>query len=251
MAGAGAPYTAKAAGGRKVTHKSASAIGLRNGFAVVVLAAGQSPGRGRPKQLLPYLGRTLVEHAARTALASGACEVVVVVGEYADEIRHELRMLPVRVVHNREWRKGISSSIRTGISRLQSDPSAAVISLCDQPKTTGAHLRALAQRVLAEDGATVAASAYDGVLGAPAAFARSMFSQLLGLSGESGARHLIRNAAARVEVLHFADANVEAGEAPCPQPALGRDTQGAATEPYRNCSDARAPPGLRRCLVAI
>ena len=43
-------------------------------FGVVVLAAGGSGRMGRAKQLLPYLGHTLVEHAARTALASGAAE---------------------------------------------------------------------------------------------------------------------------------------------------------------------------------
>jgi len=46
-------------------------------FGVVILAAGGSTRLGRPKQLLPYWGKTLVEHAARTALASGADEVVV------------------------------------------------------------------------------------------------------------------------------------------------------------------------------
>lgn len=176
-------------------------------FGVVVLAAGGSARLGRPKQLLPYLGRTLVEHAVRTALASGASEVVVVVGANADAIRVRLAGLPVRIVNNREWAEGMGSSIRRGVAALGPDVSSAVIALADQPRITPDHLRSLAGAL--GEGTALAASSYDGVVGAPCAFARSEFPSLLGLTGDAGARFLIRQAGDALATIAFDGANVD------------------------------------------
>ena len=49
-------------------------------IAAILLAAGESARLGRPKQLLRFRGRTLLRHAAETALASGCDGVYVVLG---------------------------------------------------------------------------------------------------------------------------------------------------------------------------
>jgi molybdenum cofactor cytidylyltransferase len=225
-------------------------------FAAVVLAAGGSVSRGGTCPLTPYLGRTLVEHAARTALDSGACEVVVVAGEHATEIRRRLRRLPVRVVENREWREGISSSIRAGVAGLTSEPAAAIVCLCDQPKITADHLRALGERALAGDGARsgptpIVASSYDGILGAPAAFAASMFPDLLALRGRAGARDLIRGAHAQVEAIHFADANEGVDPLPISDPPPRPRRKNILTGRYEPARAPRAPPSRRQIPVAV
>ncbi len=46
----------------------------------VVLAAGAATRMGKLKQLLPYRGRTLIQHAVDQALQAGFDPVVVVVG---------------------------------------------------------------------------------------------------------------------------------------------------------------------------
>lgn len=220
-------------------------------FAVILLAAGMSPGRGRPKQLLPYLGRTLIEHGARTALASGASEVVVVVGDDDGEIAGRLRHLPVRIVHNRDWAEGMSSSIRVGLAKLSKQPQAAVITLCDQPRVTAAHLRALAERVLVADGPPIVASSYDGILGAPSAFSRSMFPRLLDLRGQAGARHLIREAAVAVEAIHCPEANDEVSVPDGFHPLLDLHRPGRSVKRDRDSSHARAPPSQQGALMVV
>lgn len=203
-------------------------------FSVVVLAAGVS------NQLSPFLGRSLVEHAARTALASGAGEVIVVVGHNAGEVRKRLARLPVRIVHNRDWTSGMASSIRAGISAIAADCEAAVISLCDQPRVTGAHLNALADGAMSS--APVCASSYEGVIGAPCAFARSMFPELLALRGEAGARQLIRRPGVECATIEFAYANVEAPKAPPHRPVLGEPSLGILIHRGLGTTDSRAPP---------
>ena len=211
-------------------------------FGVVLLCAGASPSGGRPKGALPHLGRSLVVHAARTALASGASEVVVVLGDGASELRPLLTGLGVRIVTNRAWAEGIGSSVRAGIAALSPDLDGAVVTLGDRTRITPAHLRALAEG-LGE--APIVASQYDGVLGAPCAFARSEFPRLLALPGHQGARAILRDAAERVAqqiaTIVFAAANVridlpEGRTVIVPAP-LGRT-------PLRSIAarDSRAPP---------
>ncbi len=54
----------------------------------IVTAAGRSARMGRPKALLPWGGRTLIEH--QCAALGGLAEVVVVVGSGAAALRSEV-----------------------------------------------------------------------------------------------------------------------------------------------------------------
>jgi molybdenum cofactor cytidylyltransferase len=153
---------------------------------------------GVAKQLLPYRGGTLVEHAARTAIGSGATEIVVVVGSRAEAVRRSLQGLELKIVENPDWQNGMGTSIACGVSALGESIEAAVIALADQPRITSGHLRTLAAQAQ-----PVAASLYDGVLGAPCGFARSEFPRLRGLTGDQGARHLLRNGEIPAEAVLF------------------------------------------------
>ena len=209
-------------------------------FGVVLLAAGGSSRLGRAKQLLPYLGRTLVEHAARTALASGAAEVVVVVGAESAAVREALRGLRVRIVQNDAWAEGMGGSIARGVAALGEEIDAAVVALGDQPRITPAHLRTLAERVR-ESGKPIVASSYDGVLGAPCAFDRSEFARLRALSGDVGARHLVRSGEEPVEAVVFAGANLDV-DTPEDVRLLVPEAEDAPSEAHEEPDDARAPP---------
>lgn len=210
-------------------------------FGVVVLAAGASARLGRPKQLLPYLGKTLIEHAVRTAIASGAAEVVVVVGAEADAVRARLHGLPVRVVRNGAWVEGMGGSIRRGVAALGETIDCAVVALCDQPKITPRLLRDLATKALAS-GSPIVASSYDGVLGAPCAFLREMFPSLLALEGDIGARQLIRSSGLEVETVELDGGNVDVDTAEDVRRLIPHSTVEAPVRVVADAHDPRAPP---------
>lgn len=139
----------------------------------LVLAAGASRRLGYPKQDVVYEGETLLARATRIA------------SEVADEV------IVVTRENNPSADEGMASSIRAGVARA--GHSRILITLCDQPRVTAAHLRAL----LAVE-APIVASGYSGIAGVPAVFAPALIPELLALRGDVGAKAIIERHGAAV-----------------------------------------------------
>ena len=157
--------------------------------AAVVLAAGGSTRMGRPKQLLPWRGRSLLRHTADVALEAGCAPVVVVLGAMADRLRPELVGVPVAVVENPDWEQGPGTSVRVGLGAIGS-ADAVVYLVCDQPLVDAGHVRRLID-AHQTTGRPMAASEYGGTVGVPALFARPYFAELADLAPAAGAKRVL------------------------------------------------------------
>ncbi|MCR5889532.1 nucleotidyltransferase family protein [Hymenobacter sp. J193] len=162
---------------------------------IVLLAAGASSRLGRPKQLLPYQGKTLLRRAAETAVSAAAGDLVVVVtGAVHEELLPELAGLPVHVEHCPTWAAGMGASLKFGLqalSRLQPQVPGFTVMLCDQPHVTPGLLWELVEAHARTDRA-VAAAEYGRVRGVPAYFAAACHGHLRRLSDHAGAGQLMR-----------------------------------------------------------
>lgn len=164
-------------------------------IAGVLLAAGGSSRLGRPKQLLPLAGRPLIAHALGSALASGLDQVVVVLGHEAATIRaaldDSLGRTRANIVVNARYAEGQATSVVAGLAALRTDAEAALFLLGDQPGVSTAMIDALLAAFLA-DRAPVFAPTYGGTIGNPVLFSRDLFPELLRLTGDEGARGVVR-----------------------------------------------------------
>ena len=171
--------------------------------ALLLLAAGASTRMGRPKQLLPYHGRTLLRQAAETAVASGCAPIILVTGALHEELLPEIAGLPIRAVRNAAWESGMASSIRTGLTALaETKPTAVLIMLTDQPLVTPELLQQLV-RQQQQTQAPIIAAAYGDALGVPAVFHQSVLPELLQLRGQQGGSRLIASLGAAVGQVPF------------------------------------------------
>jgi molybdenum cofactor cytidylyltransferase len=162
--------------------------------ALLLLAAGGSRRLGEPKQLLKIGGETLIRRMARVALGAELAPTLVVLGAHAGEIRGELEDLPLSIVENPDWARGIASSLRIGVgAALEAEPRirGLLVMLADQPGLTTPHLKSLlaAQR---STGRSIAAAHYGDHLGPPAYFAVEHLPALQALSADTGARALFQ-----------------------------------------------------------
>lgn len=167
----------------------------------IVLAAGSSSRLGQPKQLLEYEGRTLVRRTAEVALGAGCDPVAVVVGAQREQVTAALRDLAVEIVPNDNWERGLGTSIRAGLARLQ-ESDAVILLVCDQPKVDAQVLRQLIARQ-EQTGQPMVAISYAGTRGVPALFTRACFEQLLSLGDAAGAKTILLARPAEVAAVDF------------------------------------------------
>ena len=189
----------------------AESIDVQSKIGMVILAAGASVRMGRPKQVLPYRGQTLIRWAVGTALASVCHPVVVVIGAHAELMKKELECLPVSIAENSEWNCGISSSIRLGVQTLAAsgrEVDAAVIMLCDQPFVTVGVVNALVE-TRRMTGKMIVASAYGEARGVPALFSKELFGEITALKGNEGAKQVIAKHADDVATVCFPEGAVD------------------------------------------
>lgn len=172
---------------------------------IIVLAAGSSSRMGQPKQLLPVDGEPLLLKTVKTALASLAQNIVVVLGANGNELLPVIKHLPVETVYNASWENGMGGSIKSGLNFLLTKaPSihGVTVLVCDQPLLSAAHIRNLIQKHQ-QTNKPIIASSYAGTSGVPAYFERSVFKQLLSLHDKQGAKKIIAQSPSLVELVDF------------------------------------------------
>lgn len=160
--------------------------------AAIVLAAGASTRLGRPKQLVDWEGRPLLEEVVARVARWPVSPVVVVLGSDADAVLEAVRFADdVVVAVNEEWEEGMASSLRVGLDILSRGrgPEWAFIVLGDQPHLPGEVPGRLLEA--AEFGARPAVlPVYRYQRGNPALVARSLWPRLMSLEGDRGAAGL-------------------------------------------------------------
>lgn len=163
-------------------------------IAGLLLAAGAGTRFGRPKQLAHLDGRPLLEHSIRALSASLVDRVVVVVGASADAVIAGVDGGGASFVVCDRWDEGQSASLACGLAEL-ADCEAVAITLGDQPRMSPeAIARVIAAR--GEDFDAVRAT-YGGHPGHPVLLERRLFGRMRDVTGDRGARSLLRSVSTR------------------------------------------------------
>lgn len=173
--------------------------------AAVVLAAGQARRFGAQKLVAPFGSSTVIRTVVDTLAGCAIDYLMVVVGPTADAIRGALAGAPVSWAVNENPASGMSSSIVTGVNALPPNVGAALIVLGDQPTLSPAVVNHLVATWRAGSTPIVAPS-YRGERGNPVLFDRMIFAQLSTLTGDRGARELIRANPMQVALVEVAEA---------------------------------------------
>jgi molybdenum cofactor cytidylyltransferase len=172
---------------------SRSEVGCES--AVLLLAAGSSSRLGRSKQLLEINGQSLLLKSVNAAVHSKTKKILVVLGANETAHRQAIEHLPIEIIFNPTWQRGMGNSLKVGLSHLlKEDPNlrGVITMVCDQPLITASHLNKLIER-FRETKSPIVASFYSGSAGVPALFEKSLFEKMLSINDEHGAKKIINH----------------------------------------------------------
>jgi len=175
----------------------------------VLLAAGEGRRLGQPKALIVLGGQSLARRGVALLRGGGAEPVIVVTGAAGPGDLGAGAEPPgdagsVLTVHNPDWRSGMGSSLRAGLSAVPGNCAAAVLALADQPLVGAAAVARLIEAFAA--GAGVAVACYDGQPRNPVLISREHWPEVAALAtGDVGARPFLRRHQALVTRVECAD----------------------------------------------
>jgi len=178
---------------------------------IIILAAGSSSRLGRPKQLLDYKGKTLLQTVINEALETSCRPVITVLGANTKEIASQHQHDQISFVINESWENGMASSIVAGLSaiiRNNSEIESIIIAVADQAFIKMSNFNNLIEKQK-ETGKNIIASTYAKTIGTPVLFKKDYFEALLSLTGAEGAKKILKQYPQDVETVVFEHGEID------------------------------------------
>lgn len=164
-----------------------------NKVAILVLAAGKSSRMKSIKQLEKVNEKTLLDITLEKAKQLKTKNIYCVLGANADKIQKEITSKNTNFIINKNFEKGLSSSIVSGLYHFKKNNlnfDGVFILLADQPAIETSYLQDIIN-LFHKNGTKIIASNYDGFFGVPALFPATYFSSLLEINGDKGAKEFL------------------------------------------------------------
>jgi molybdenum cofactor cytidylyltransferase len=168
--------------------------------AAIILAAGTSSRMegGRHKLLLPLHDRPVLAHVLDAVLASKSRPILLILGHQANHVRSQIVQYTghtsITIIENKDYKEGMSTSLRLGIQALHAHSSqhidSILVLLGDQPLISARLLDTLIG-TFRQTGKNIVAPLYNGKRGNPVLFGKSLFDELALVSGDEGGRSVL------------------------------------------------------------
>ncbi|HUF57349.1 MAG TPA: nucleotidyltransferase family protein [Thermohalobaculum sp.] len=168
----------------------------------ILLAAGTSSRMGSNKLFFELNGESVLRGAVRRALAGGLSPLMVILGHEPDKARREIEDLPCPWVLNPLYEQGLNSSLKSGVKAVPPEARAAMVLLADMPFVSPEMIAAMIARYRASP-APLVISDYEGVNAPPMLYDRSLFPELLAMTGEGCGRQVVKSRRGEAEVLSW------------------------------------------------
>ncbi len=161
--------------------------------AIVILAAGESKRMGEPKQLLPWGQTTLLGHCISQVMNSSSKHCYVILGGNFEEIYNKHQHFNVHFLEHKKWHDGIGSSIAFAAKNIaQKGFKKILFLLADQPQVNTQYVDHLLEFSITNS-TKIIATEYPNGYGIPVCFPEHLFSDLIQISGEKGAKSVLSN----------------------------------------------------------
>tara|TARA_Y100000590_G_scaffold139804_1_gene160158 strand:+ start:308 stop:886 length:579 start_codon:yes stop_codon:yes gene_type:complete len=172
-------------------------------ISAILLAAGQSKRMVDENKLLKkYKGLPLIKHSIQNILNSSIDELIIVLGHQKEVIKKNIETnKKIKFLYNPNFKNGIASSIKVGLSNLNKDTEAFFICLGDMPNVSKDIYNKLIKEKFKNKDKEIYVPFYEGKQANPILFSINMRQKLQEIEGDIGARKIIADNEEKVSKL--------------------------------------------------
>ena len=162
-------------------------------ISAIILAAGQSKRIDKENKLLKiYKKKPLVNHALNTVKKSNVNKIIIVLGHESIQVKKSIKKnKKIIFIVNNNYKKGMSSSIKAGISKLTKKNKGFIIIQSDMPFIKTQHINKIC-RSIQKKKYLVHALRFRNRIGNPIGFDISVLSKFKKIKGEYGAKFMVK-----------------------------------------------------------
>ena len=159
----------------------------------ILLAAGQSKRLVNQNKLIKnYKRKPLINHAVQSIIKSKIEKLIIVLGfEYLKVKKKVNKNKKIQFVINHNYKKGISSSIKCGLKKISNKNYGFIIVQADMPKISKNIFNKLHTEIKTNK-KEIFVPIKNNKIGNPIGFKISMINKLKKISGNKGAKFIIK-----------------------------------------------------------
>ena len=179
-------------------------------ISAILLAAGQSKRmNGENKLTKKIQGTPLIKRSVQNILDSSVQELIIVLG-YQKEIIEKLidKNEKIKIVFNKNFESGMSSSIKTGLNNLSEKTEAFFICLGDMPMVNHDIYN---QLIMSKNNKEIIVPIHKGQQGNPVLFAKTMKEKIINITGDVGAKKILELNEDKILNIEINDKNISKG----------------------------------------
>ena len=155
--------------------------------------------KGENKLIKEIKGIPLINYSIKNILASSVDEIVVVTGYESEKVENIIgKHKKIKFVYNKDFKNGISSSIKKGLNTISNKAEAFFICLGDMPNVNQNIYNKLIKsrfnynkKLKLEHKKEIIIPTFDGKNGNPVLFSKFMKDKIMLIEGDSGAKKII------------------------------------------------------------
>ncbi len=162
-------------------------------ISAIILAAGLSKRMKIGNKLLLERNKIpIIKTTLDKIKASNVKDLILVLGNNAKPILNIIKNEKIKISYNKDYKSGVSSSIKKGIKELDNSSEGVIICLADMPSIKTSTYNKLISTYYENKNKNIVPY-FRNQKGNPVLFSKSYFKSLMNIKGDVGAKNLIKD----------------------------------------------------------
>tara|TARA_B100000029_G_scaffold381112_1_gene376224 strand:- start:185 stop:754 length:570 start_codon:yes stop_codon:yes gene_type:complete len=159
-------------------------------ISAILLAAGESKRMNGENKLTKKInGKPLIKHSVKNVIESSVEELIIVIGHKSNDIKNLIsKNGKIKFILNKNYKSGMSSSIKVGLNNLSEKTQSFFICLADMPMVSKEIYN---QLIKFSKNKEIIVPNYKKQQGNPVLFSISMKDEIMSIEGDNGAKKIL------------------------------------------------------------